>query len=84
MVNAWQIIFILLGWILQRPDLSNNMVHEQKSVAIVGAGSAGLAMLKTLLDMPEYKSWKIVVFEERENVGGVWWLSIAFPKTSHR
>ena len=79
MVNAWQIIFILLGWILQRPDLSNNMVHEQKSVAIVGAGSAGLAMLKTLLDMPEYKSWKIVVFEERENVGGVWWLSIAFP-----
>lgn len=47
-------------------------VHERKSIAIVGAGSAGLAMLKTLLDMPERNSWNIVLFEERENIGGIW------------
>ena len=82
MINAWQIIFFLLGWILQRPDLSNNVVHEQKSIAIVGAGSAGLAMLKTLLDMPEYNSWNIVLFEERENVGGIWWALISFLQVS--
>jgi len=49
-----------------------NVVHERKSIAIVGAGSAGMAMLKTLLDMPEHNSWNIVLFEERENIGGIW------------
>ena len=78
MVNAWQIIFSLLGWLLQFPDLSSNVVHEQKSIAIVGAGSAGLAMLKTLLDLPEHNSWNIILFEERENVGGIWWVSTVF------
>lgn len=72
MINTWQIIFSLLGWLLQHPDLLSNVVHERKSIAVVGAGSAGLAMLKTLLDMPEHNSWNIVLFEERENVGGVW------------
>ena len=67
----------MLGWLLQLPDLPGNGVHEPKSIAIVGAGSAGLAMLKTLLDIPEYNSWNIVLFEERENVGGIWWVSIA-------
>ena len=78
MVNARQIAFSLLGWLLQFPDLSSNVVHEQKSIAIVGAGSAGLAMLKTLLDIPEYNSWNIVLFEERENVGGIWYVSPGF------
>lgn len=35
---------------LQNPDVKP---HDPKSVAIVGAGSAGLAMLKTILDLPE-------------------------------
>ena len=78
MVNAWQIIFSLLGWLLQLPDFSTNVVHEQKTIAIIGAGSAGLAMLKTLLDIPEHNLWNIVLFEERENVGGIWWVSTAF------
>ncbi|KAF8971415.1 hypothetical protein BDZ97DRAFT_1786402 [Flammula alnicola] len=45
-----------------------------KSIAIVGAGSAGLAMFKTLLDLPEraQEGWEVVLYEERENVGGVW------------
>ena len=66
-----QIIFSLLDLPLPG-SLSMTTVHERKSIAIVGAGSAGLAMLKTLLDMPERNSWNIVLFEERENIGGIW------------
>ncbi|KAK2460843.1 hypothetical protein APHAL10511_007313 [Amanita phalloides] len=51
-------------------DLPSDVGHKRKSIAIVGAGSAGLAMLKTLLDLPERD---IVLFEERENVGGIWY-----------
>ncbi|KAI6101317.1 hypothetical protein F5141DRAFT_1008846 [Pisolithus sp. B1] len=45
-----------------------------KSIAIVGAGSAGLAMLKTLLDLPvEIRAhWDIVLYEQRRDVGGIW------------
>lgn len=60
-----------------------NMPHERKSIAIVGAGSAGLAMMKTLLDQPEHNLWHIVVFEERENVGGIWWVSLVFLQVFH-
>ena len=63
---GWQIIFSLLD------SPSMNVVHERKSIAIVGAGSSGMAMLKTLLDMPEHNSWNIILFEERENIGGIW------------
>ncbi|KAM6501917.1 hypothetical protein JOM56_001894 [Amanita muscaria] len=73
MVNFRQIIFSLIGTQLPvvhqspHPELVN-----EKSIAIVGAGSAGLAMLKTLLDFPDHNSWDIALFEERENVGGIW------------
>ncbi|KAJ3514233.1 hypothetical protein NLJ89_g2488 [Agrocybe chaxingu] len=45
-----------------------------KSVAIIGAGSGGLAMLKALLDLPLSlrEGWEIVLYEEREDVGGIW------------
>ncbi|KAI8971157.1 FAD/NAD-P-binding domain-containing protein [Trametes punicea] len=45
-----------------------------KSIAIVGAGSAGLAILKTLLDLPleTRQSWEIVLYEQRRDVGGLW------------
>ena len=45
-----------------------------KSIAIVGGGSAGLAILKTLLDLPpEVRStWNIVLYEQRHDIGGVW------------
>ncbi len=45
-----------------------------KAVAIVGAGTAGLAMMKTLLDLPEAqrRSWNIVVFDRQSEVGGLW------------
>lgn len=45
-----------------------------KSIAIIGAGSAGLAMLKTVLDLPAHSAekWEVVLYEDRESVGGVW------------
>ncbi|KAL0072454.1 hypothetical protein AAF712_000217 [Marasmius tenuissimus] len=45
-----------------------------KSIAIVGAGSAGLAILKTLLGLPEdvRSGWEFVLYEQRREVGGVW------------
>lgn len=45
-----------------------------KSIAIVGAGSGGLAILKGLLDLPEdvRSTWEIVLYEQRRGVGGVW------------
>ena len=47
----------------------------KKSVAIVGAGSAGLAALKTILDLTEetIANWDIVLYEKRWDVGGVWY-----------
>ncbi|KAI0031614.1 hypothetical protein K488DRAFT_38651, partial [Vararia minispora EC-137] len=46
-----------------------------KRIAIVGAGTAGIVTLKTLLvDIPEdlRRGWEVVVFEQREGVGGIW------------
>ncbi|GJE98093.1 NAD(P)/FAD-dependent oxidoreductase [Phanerochaete sordida] len=46
-----------------------------KSIAIVGAGSGGLAILKGLLDLPQdvRSTWEIVLYEQRRDVGGVWY-----------
>ena len=52
-----------------------NAHTKQKSIAIIGAGSSGLSSLKTFLDVAESASqnWELVVFEKREDVGGVWY-----------
>ncbi|KAI0031621.1 hypothetical protein K488DRAFT_30306, partial [Vararia minispora EC-137] len=47
----------------------------KKRIAIIGAGTAGVATLKTfLVDIPEEarQGWEVVVFEQRYGVGGVW------------
>ncbi|PPQ62756.1 hypothetical protein CVT24_000450 [Panaeolus cyanescens] len=51
------------------PELPHN-----KSIAVIGAGSAGLAVLKTILDLPESTRAKLdfALYEKREDVGGVW------------
>lgn len=43
-------------------------------ICILGAGAAGLAVLKILKDSAEYKAglWTIDAFEERDDVGGTW------------
>ena len=46
-----------------------------KRVAIIGAGSAGLAALKTFvhdIPKPDGQRWEIELFEQRNGLGGVW------------
>ena len=46
-----------------------------KRIAIVGGGTSGIVMLKTLVeDLPKdvTRSWEIVLFEQRNEVGGIW------------
>ncbi|KDQ10643.1 hypothetical protein BOTBODRAFT_57875 [Botryobasidium botryosum FD-172 SS1] len=52
-----------------------------KSIAIVGAGTAGLAALKSLLDLPiEVRNgWEIILYEQRRGVGGVWLPDVNTP-----
>lgn len=47
---------------------------DAKTICIVGGGAAGLACLKVILDTDQYKYglWKPVLFESRDQVGGVW------------
>ena len=56
------------------PSDSQSQGDVTKSIAIVGAGSGGLAILKTLLDLPEEvrSTWEIVLYEQKRDVGGVW------------
>lgn len=56
------------------------MSHKQR-VAIVGAGSAGLAALQQLLDVGsdsecELTVFEPVVFERRGDIGGLWNLEL--------
>ncbi|KAF8068861.1 hypothetical protein FPV67DRAFT_1093830 [Lyophyllum atratum] len=48
--------------------------EETKRICIIGAGPAGLAALKVVLDSPQYKAgrWKATAFEARDGTGGVW------------
>ncbi|TFY66911.1 hypothetical protein EVG20_g4167 [Dentipellis fragilis] len=49
--------------------------NATKRIAIVGAGTAGISTLKTLLvDLPEEarRDWEVVLFEQRRDVGGIW------------
>ncbi|KAI0250630.1 FAD/NAD(P)-binding domain-containing protein [Lactifluus subvellereus] len=46
-----------------------------KRVCVIGAGANGLATLKVLAEMHQVQSgqWSLVAFEERDNVGGIWY-----------
>ncbi|KIJ65095.1 hypothetical protein HYDPIDRAFT_27819 [Hydnomerulius pinastri MD-312] len=81
MFDLRQLLLSFTTYILLRQWPSGLNPHQDvdlydgpKSVAIVGAGSAGLAMLKTLVDFPGdvYADWEIVLYEQRKDVGGVW------------
>lgn len=63
------------------PNFKSSVDVHSKSIAIVGAGSAGIAVLKTILDLPEdsRSNWRIVLFEQRRDVGGVWLPDAAEP-----
>ncbi|KAH7928545.1 FAD/NAD(P)-binding domain-containing protein [Leucogyrophana mollusca] len=77
MKNLVQVVLSFLSSPLlpaTNPVQNVEVVLPFKSIAVVGAGTAGLAALKTLLDLPEHirKDWEIVLFEQRSNVGGLW------------
>ncbi|KAH7926419.1 FAD/NAD(P)-binding domain-containing protein [Leucogyrophana mollusca] len=75
MVNVRQYVFSLLASLLAPVNVADiEPTPSPKSVGIVGAGSAGLAVLKTLLDLPEdtRKGWDIILYEQRRQVGGIW------------
>ena len=49
--------------------------EQIKRVAIIGAGTAGLAALKTFvydIPKPDGQRWEIEVFEQRSDLGGIW------------
>ncbi|OSD02500.1 FAD/NAD-P-binding domain-containing protein [Trametes coccinea BRFM310] len=60
--------------VLAPPQSAAHGPRPSKSIAIVGAGSAGLAILKTLLDLPSdvREGWEIVLYDQRRDVGGLW------------
>lgn len=43
-------------------------------ICVLGAGAAGLAVIKIIKDSSQYKSgqWSVDAFEEREDIGGTW------------
>lgn len=80
MVN---IIHIFLSFVSQlaffpaTPPLHDIFLDQSpKSIAVIGAGSAGLAMLKTLVDLPvrTRESLNFMVFEQRSDLGGIWYV----------
>ena len=49
--------------------------EQVKRVAIIGAGTAGLAALKTFthdIPKPDGQRWEIQLFEQRSDLGGIW------------
>ncbi|KAF5314579.1 hypothetical protein D9611_007058 [Ephemerocybe angulata] len=54
-----------------------------KTIAIIGAGPAGLAALKSVLETQHYKDglWNPIVFESRSEVGGVWLPATPDPRS---
>ena len=79
MMNLQQLPFslslLLPSFFWPAQDALSVLTTAEKSVAIVGAGSAGLAALKTFLDLPENVrgNWNITLYEQRRDVGGIWW-----------
>ena len=51
------------GWVVPRPPEAEN----GKSVAVVGAGPAGLSAAVTL----RRRGWRVTVYEKRANIGGL-------------
>ncbi|KAI0291234.1 hypothetical protein B0F90DRAFT_1824041 [Multifurca ochricompacta] len=47
-----------------------------KRIVIIGGGTAGIVTLKTLIaDLPKNvtSNWEIVLLEQRDNIGGIWY-----------
>lgn len=50
-------------------------VEGTRRIAVIGAGAAGLAQAKQVLDAfktPQEQNVELVIYESRNDVGGVW------------
>ncbi|KAF8269762.1 hypothetical protein EI94DRAFT_1699223 [Lactarius quietus] len=59
-------------------SISSTADVPAKRIAIVGGGTSGIVILKTLLnDLPKdlTRTWEIVLFEQRDDIGGIWSLA---------
>lgn len=71
------------------PGTSNERVDEAsmsdnpKTICIIGAGPAGLAALKIIVDSAQYDAghWIPTAFETRDQIGGIWLPSDPFDDT---
>lgn len=77
-LSLWDKLEIPLQWFpggSHYPPVHSSPSNEPtKSIAIVGAGSAGLGALKAILDLPAETraGWEVILYEERRDVGGIW------------
>ncbi|KAF8556465.1 FAD/NAD(P)-binding domain-containing protein [Imleria badia] len=74
MFDVRQYFLLLVSFLLQHGDFSAprpQASNGNKSIAIVGAASAGLAMLGALVDLQD-DTLDIVLSEQRRDVGGTW------------
>ena len=77
MLNWFCLALSLLQFQVPLPlsDVSPATDVPDKRIAIVGGGTSGIVMLKTLVeDLPKdvTRTWEIVLFEQRNEVGGIW------------
>jgi dimethylaniline monooxygenase (N-oxide forming) len=61
--------------VIRRPDAVGGDVTEQKRVAVIGAGIAGLVTAKVLRD----DAFDVIVFEQEPAIGGVWAPTRTYP-----
>jgi cation diffusion facilitator CzcD-associated flavoprotein CzcO len=54
-------------------------MEKPKRIAVIGAGAAGLAQAKQILDAFQGRTVELVIYEARNDVGGVW---CVFPSTT--
>lgn len=56
--------------------------HTNKSVAIVGAGSPGLGVLRAIVDLQD-SNLDVILYEQRGDVGGIWYNISSPTSASH-
>ena len=61
----------LLNFGIQNLSFQQKMVHQSKSVCVIGAGAGGLCALRHFTTMPE-KFNPVVCYEQTDKVGGLW------------
>lgn len=57
-------------------EYNNINSRDKLRIGIIGVGAAGLAAIKALKDTDYVRTgiWEIVAFEERDDVGGIWYV----------